>query len=99
MRIALRIWVALVLLFLFVPIAAIVLYSFNRSNIETWPISGFSLPWLTVAWHDSQARGAFLLSARLGLLTTAVALLPGSAVPYALHQFRLFRRDATPLRL
>ena len=98
-RIALRIWVALVLLFLFVPIAAIVLYSFNRSNIETWPISGFSLHWFTVAWHDSQVRGAFLLSVRVGLLTTAVALLLGSAVAYALHQFRFFGREAISLLL
>src|SRR5258708_10289687 len=99
MRIALRIWVALVLLFLFVPIAAIVLYSFNRSNIETWPISGFSLHWFTVAWHDSQVRGAFLLSVRVGLLTTAVALLLDSAIAYALHQFRILVRVAISLLL
>ncbi len=99
LRIALRIWVALVLLFLFVPIAAIVLYSFNRSNIETWPISSFSLHWFTVAWHDSQVRSAFLLSVRVGLLATAVALLLGSAVAYALHQFRFFGREAISLLL
>ncbi|HJX20003.1 MAG TPA: hypothetical protein VJ454_03365, partial [Steroidobacteraceae bacterium] len=99
MRIALRIWVALVLLFLFVPIAAIVLYSFNRSNIESWPISSFSLHWFSVAWHDSQVRGAFLLSVRVGLLATAVALLLGSAVAYALHQFRFFGREAISLLL
>ena len=34
LRIALRVWVALVLLFLFVPIVLIVLYAFNKSNIE-----------------------------------------------------------------
>jgi len=99
LRIALRIWVALVLLFLFVPIAAIVLYSFNRSNIESWPISSFSLHWFSVAWHDSQVRGAFLLSVRVGLLATAVALLLGSAVAYALHQFRFFGREAISLLL
>jgi putative spermidine/putrescine transport system permease protein len=99
LRIALRIWVALVLLFLFVPIAAIVLYSFNRSNIETWPISSFSLHWFDVAWHDSQVRGAFLLSVRVGLLATAVALLLGSAVAYALHQFRFFGRETISLLL
>ena len=45
LRVALRVWVALVLAFLFIPIVLIVLYSFNSSNIESWPIAGFSLHW------------------------------------------------------
>jgi putative spermidine/putrescine transport system permease protein len=93
-RIALRIWVVLVLAFLFVPIVLIVLYAFNRSNIESWPISGFSLHWFAVAWHDAQVRSAFLLSVRVGLVATALALVLGSAVAYALHQFRFFGREA-----
>ena len=94
LRIALRIWVALVLAFLFVPIVLIVLYAFNRSNIESWPIPGFTLHWFSVAWHDSQVRAAFLLSVRVGLFATALALLLGSAVAYALHQFTFFGREA-----
>jgi putative spermidine/putrescine transport system permease protein len=98
-RLSLRIWVALVLAFLFVPIALIVLYAFNRSNIETWPISGLSLHWFAVAWHDAQVRNAFLLSVRVGLLATALALLLGSAVAYALHNFRFFGRGTISLLL
>src|SRR5262244_1534453 len=94
LRIGLRIWVALVLLFLFVPIVLIVLYAFNRSNIESWPISGWSVHWFSVAWHDPQVRSAFLLSVRVGLVATALALLLGSAVAYALHKFRFFGREA-----
>jgi putative spermidine/putrescine transport system permease protein len=94
LRIALRIWVALVLAFLFVPIVLIVLYSFNRSNIESWPIPGFTLHWFGVAWHDNQVRAAFLLSVRVGLFATALALLLGSAVAYALHQFTFYGREA-----
>ena len=60
-RILLRVWVALVLLFLFVPIALIVLYAFNKSNIQGWPPSGLSTRWLSVAWHDSQVRSALFL--------------------------------------
>jgi putative spermidine/putrescine transport system permease protein len=99
LRAALWIWVILVLAFLFVPIVLIVLYAFNRSNIESWPISGFSLHWFTVAWHDSQVRSAFLLSVRVGLVATVLALLLGSAVAYALHQFRFFGREAISLLL
>src|SRR6266487_4652843 len=94
LRAGLRVWVALVLAFLFIPILLIVLYAFNRSNIESWPISGFSLHWFSVAWHDSQVRSAFLLSLRVGLIATALALLLGSAVAYALHNFAFFGREA-----
>ena len=94
LRVALRIWVGLVLAFLFVPIVLIVLYAFNFSNIESWPISHFSLRWFSVAWHDPQVRGAFLLSVRVGLIATVLALLLGSAVAYALHKFTFFGRGA-----
>jgi len=94
LRVALRIWVVLVLAFLFVPIVLIVLYAFNRSNIESWPISGFSGHWFAVAWHDAQVRSAFLLSVKVGLIATVLALLLGSAVAYALYQFRFFGREA-----
>jgi putative spermidine/putrescine transport system permease protein len=94
LRAALRIWVAVVLAFLFVPIVLIVLYSFNSSNIESWPIAGFSLHWFGVAWHDPQVRSAFLLSVRVGLVATVLALLLGSAVAYALFKFTFYGREA-----
>jgi putative spermidine/putrescine transport system permease protein len=99
LRVALRIWVGLVLVFLFVPIVLIVLYSFNSSNIESWPIAGFSLHWFSVAFHDAQVRSAFLLSVKVGLITTVLALLLGSAVAYALYKFRFFGREAISLLL
>ena len=99
LKIALRAWVALVLLFLFVPIALIVLYAFNKSNIESWPIPGVTTHWFSVAWHDSQVRTALWLSVRVGLAATALALLLGGMVSVALHQFRFFGRDAISLLL
>jgi len=94
LRVVLRIWVALVLLFLFAPIVLIVLYAFNRSNIESWPIPALSLRWFTVAWQDQAVRQAFLLSVRVALLAMAIAVILGSAVAYALHTFRFFGREA-----
>ena len=94
LRAGLRVWVGLVLAFLFIPIVLIVLYAFNSSNIESWPIPGFSLHWFSVAWHDAQVRSAFLLSVRVGLIATALAVLLGSAVAYALHNFAFFGREA-----
>src|SRR5260370_2545010 len=99
LRVALGIWVVLVLAFLFVPIVLIVLYAFNRSNIESWPHSSCSGHWFAVAWPAAQVRSACLLSLKVGLLATVLALLLGSAVAYALHQFRFFGREAISFML
>jgi putative spermidine/putrescine transport system permease protein len=94
LRIVLRIWVAVVLLALFIPIALILLYAFDRSIIESWPISGFTLRWFSVAWNDPDVRQAFLLSVKVGLIATAIAVTLGTAVAYAVHNFRFFGREA-----
>ncbi len=99
LRVALRIWVGVVLAFLFVPIGLIVLYAFNSSNIESWPISNFTLHWFSVAWHDEQVRNAFLLSVRVALVAMVLAVILGSAVAYGVHQFRFFGREAISLLL
>jgi putative spermidine/putrescine transport system permease protein len=94
LKLVLRIWVVLVLLFLFLPIATIVLYSFDPATVESWPIQGFTVHWFSVAFHDQQVRDAFLLSIKVGALATAIAVVLGSAVAYALHQFSFFGREA-----
>jgi putative spermidine/putrescine transport system permease protein len=99
LRVALRIWVALVLLFLFAPIALIVLYAFNRSNIESWPIASYSLHWFGMAWHDQQVRQAFILSVKVALVATVIAVALGCAVGYALQNYRFFGREAVSLLL
>jgi putative spermidine/putrescine transport system permease protein len=94
LKIGLRVWVALVLAFLFLPILLIVIYAFDPATVESWPIKGFTLHWFSVAWHDPQVRSAFLLSVKVGLLATGIAVLLGTAVAYALHQFSFFGKDA-----
>ena len=46
-RVLLWVWVVLLLLFLFIPIVLIFVYAFNTSNIQSWPIPGFTLAWFT----------------------------------------------------
>jgi len=50
-RIALVTWTGLVILFLWLPLALIMVYAFNKSNVQSWPISGFTTKWFRVAWH------------------------------------------------
>jgi putative spermidine/putrescine transport system permease protein len=98
-RAGLRIWVAGVLLFLFVPIAIICFYAFNSSNIQSWPIHGLSVKWFSVAWHDPQVRAAFWLSVKAALLATGVSLLLGTAAAFGVHRYRFFGRETVSLLL
>ncbi|HEX2680598.1 MAG TPA: ABC transporter permease, partial [Candidatus Dormibacteraeota bacterium] len=74
-RILLRLWVALILLFLFFPIVLIFLYAFNTSNIQSWPIPGFTLKWFSSTWADPDVRMSLGLSLQVGLAATALALI------------------------
>ena len=99
LRIALRIWVVVVLLLLFTPIVLIIVYAFGPSVVQTWPLRGFTWHWFAVAWNDPSVRQAFLLSVKVGVIAAVIALVLGSAVSYALHNFRLFGAEGISLLL
>src|SRR6478672_3042280 len=98
-RVVLAVWVVGVLLFLFVPIAVIVIFAFDRSNIQSWPVHHYTTKWFSVAWHDPDVRSALGLSVKAGVGATLVALLLGSAAAFAVHRFRFFGREAISLVL
>jgi putative spermidine/putrescine transport system permease protein len=96
---ALGIWAVLILLFLFVPIGIIVVYAFNSSNVQGWPIDGLSTKWFSQTWHNQEMRDALWLSVRAALLATTISLLLGSAAAFAVHRFRFFGREAVSFLL
>jgi putative spermidine/putrescine transport system permease protein len=99
LKIGLTIWVIAVLLFLAVPLATIVLYAFDKSNIQSWPIGHYTWHWFSVAWHDSQVRSALNLSLKAAVVATALSLLLGSAAAFGVHRFKFFGREAVSLLL
>ena len=98
-RWALGAWVALVILFLWIPLALIMVYAFNKSNVQSWPITGFTTHWFGVAWRSGEVRDAIWLSVRAGLLATGVALVLGSAAAFAIARFRFFGRESVSFLL
>jgi putative spermidine/putrescine transport system permease protein len=98
-RITLAVWTVAVLLFLFIPIAIIVTYAFNPSNVQGWPLHGLSTKWFSPTFHNHEMRDAFVLSVKAGAVATAIALLLGSAAAFAVHRFAFFGREAVSLLL
>jgi len=97
-RIALAVWSTLVILFLWVPLALIILYAFNKSNVQSWPIPAFTTHWFHAAW-TAEVRTSLWLSVRVGLIATAVALVLGSAAAFGVARFRFFGREAVSFLL
>jgi putative spermidine/putrescine transport system permease protein len=92
-RFGLWTWTVLVVLFLYLPIAIIIVYAFNSSNIQSWPIPGFTTKWFASTWHNREVREALVLSLKAALVATSIALVLGSAAAFAVSRFRFFGRE------
>jgi putative spermidine/putrescine transport system permease protein len=98
-RIALRSWAVLVMLFLYIPVGVIFLYAFNPSVLQPWPISGLSTRWFGPVLHDPEIRAAFWLSIKAAFFSSVIAMLLGSAAAFAVARFRFFGRESVSLLL
>ena len=86
-----------VLLFIYAPLALVVLNSFNTSRTFEWPPPGFTTQWWASAVDNPGARNAIVVSVEIALMATAVALVLGTMAALALQRFRFFGRDTVSL--
>jgi putative spermidine/putrescine transport system permease protein len=98
-RTGLAVFVACVVFFLIAPLFVIVLFAFDRSNVQTFPIHQWTTSWFSVAWHDPAVRSALWLSVKAGVLATAIALILGTLVAFGIHRYKFFGRDTVSLLL
>jgi putative spermidine/putrescine transport system permease protein len=92
-RIALRVASALTLAFIYLPIALIVLYSFNSARVASWPIAGFTLDWYARALANAGIRSALVASLEAAIGATIVSLVLGSLVAFAVQRHAFFGRQ------
>ena len=86
-----------VLLFIHVPLALVVLNSFNISRTFEWPPPGYTTQWWSAAWDSEGARNAIVVSVEVALVATAIALVLGTMAGLALQRFHFFGRDTVSL--
>jgi putative spermidine/putrescine transport system permease protein len=98
-RIGLWIWTAFVVAFLWIPLVLIGVYAFNKSNVQSWPIPGWTTHWFRVAWHDPDVRDSLRLSVEVGLIATSLAVVLGSMAAFAIDRFRFFGRESVSFLL
>jgi putative spermidine/putrescine transport system permease protein len=96
-RWALRAFMALGLLFIYVPLALVLINSFNGDRTFAWPPHDLTTRWWSSAWDNSGARDALWTSVKAGLGATSIALVLGTMVAFAVQRFRFFGRDTLSL--
>ncbi len=87
------------MLFLYVPLVIVVLYAFNNSVGQKWPITSYTTKYFAKAWQNPLLRSALWNSIQIGLIATAIALVLGSLAAFAVHRFRFFGRNAVSFLL
>jgi len=77
------------LVFLYLPLLILVIYSFNESRLVTiW--TEFSVKWYVELFNDEQLMNAFFLSLKIACLTACMAVVLGTVAAYILSKFGRF---------
>jgi len=96
-RIVLGVIVAIILAYMYIPLMLVVLNSFNSTRIASWPVAGFSLQWWGRAFTSEPVRDALLNSVLVATGATAISLVLGTLVSFALQRHRFFGQRAVNL--
>jgi putative spermidine/putrescine transport system permease protein len=97
LRRALLVFSVLVLIFIYVPLALVLLNSFNSNNTFAWPPESLTLHWWDLALHSSGARDALWTSIKVAVLATVVSLALGTLAAMALRRTHFFGRNVVSL--
>jgi spermidine/putrescine transport system permease protein len=81
-------YAALVYGFIFLPVAVLVLFSFQATLFPVPPFTGPSLRWYAAVLSDPRLTGALVNSIVVAFLSSAVAVLLGFLAAYGLARFR-----------
>ena len=82
-----NLYTSLVFLFLYMPIAVLILYSFNSSN-STSSFEGFSLKWYKELFSDSATLDALKNTLILAILSALIATLIGTMAAYGINRWK-----------
>jgi putative spermidine/putrescine transport system permease protein len=86
------------LVFLHFPILVVVLYAFNtEESAFSFPLKGFTLRWFEVALEREDVVEAIVLSVKVAVAATVLALVLGTLAALVLARRQFFGREALTL--
>lgn len=87
MSVSSKIYLALVLLFLYAPLAVLAVFSFNSSP-STSVFTGFSLEWYRSLLHDEQTIAALKYTIKLAVCSSLISTVAGTAAAVGISALR-----------
>ena len=85
------------LAFIYVPLSVVIINSFNASRTFSWPPEQYTTIWWSKAIDNPGVREALRWSVLAGLLATAIALVLGTCLAFAVSRYQFFGREVISL--
>ncbi len=85
-----KVWLALVFLFLYAPLAFMILFSFNSTRQHA-VFTGFSLRWYEALLADTRIVEGFIVSLQVAFVTGLLAAVLGTFCAFVLVRYQRFR--------
>lgn len=82
-----NIYTTLIFIFLYMPIAVLILFSFNKTS-STGRFGGFSLRWYKELFNDAATMDALKNTLILAILSAAIATVIGTLAAYGIHKMQ-----------
>ena len=89
-----RAFFVLVLVFLYAPIAILLVFSFNKASVPAFPLTGFTLRWYHDFLHNGDLQAALETSAIVATISSVIAVCLGILASVALTRSRFRGRGA-----
>lgn len=91
---SLRGYVVLVFCFVFAPIVASVVFSFNSARFPTIPLGHFTLHWYETIYNDPDVWDAFAISVTTALSVAIISTFIGFCTAYTDYRYRFLGKTA-----
>jgi ABC-type spermidine/putrescine transport system permease subunit I len=98
-RVAFRLYGAVIYVFLFAPIALVIVFSFNASRTGTFPITGWTTKWYSDVLANYDIQSAAWTSLQIALQATVISTVVGTAAAFPLVRSRLPLRSGVRVLL
>ncbi|WP_102159063.1 ABC transporter permease [Zhihengliuella halotolerans] len=93
----LRVVAGVVMAAIYLPLLLVIANSFNATTAGSFPIADWSTKWWAAAWHNEGAREAIATSLKVAAVSTAIALVLGTLIAFALSRYTFFGKNTVNL--
>lgn len=90
-KLLMKSYLGLVLLFMYLPIVVLIVFSFNESKSRGhW--TGFTFKWYKELFHNNQIKDALYNTLIIALISSIIAVIIGTLAAIGIHNMKKFRK-------